>query len=122
MAVDAFKSFLCALALTALDIPVLAAGGPANLNLTCSGNSYNHDDPFPAPETVSLSVSGSNRVSVLLGQSGSGKPETARVLSNNEIQLKFAAQPFTGEYFHLTGDLFLIHKNGRLTKVSCKPN
>ncbi|MFO1103311.1 MAG: hypothetical protein U1E20_10460 [Methylocystis sp.] len=122
MAMDALRSFLCALALTVLDVPVHAAGGPANLNLTCSGNSYSHDNPFPTPETVSLSVSGPNGVSILLGGSGSGKPEAARVLSNNEIQLKFAAGLFTGEYFHLTRDLFLIHKDGRLTKLTCSPN
>jgi hypothetical protein len=43
-------------------------------------------------------------------------------LTNNSIQLKFAAGAFTGEYFHFTGDLFLIHKDGRLTRLECKPS
>jgi hypothetical protein len=112
------RFLLAAAALVALCAPALAAGKPAdNLKLSCSGNSYKHDDPYPAPETVSLNTSGKT-VTVAIGQGGA---EHARILSNNVYQLKFSAGKFTGEYFHLTGDLFLIHKDGRLIKLACKP-
>jgi hypothetical protein len=112
------KFLLAAAAFMALCAPALAAGKPAdNLKLSCSGNSYKHDDPYPAPETAALNTSGKS-VTVAIGQGGA---ENARVLSNNVYQLKFSAGKFTGEYFHLTGDLFLIHKDGRLIKLACKP-
>ena len=40
---------------------------------------------------------------------GDGKPLTANVTSNNKLQLKFKTSQFVGEYFHYTGDLFLIY-------------
>jgi hypothetical protein len=110
-------SLLAVAALLALSAPALAAGRPASLSLSCTGNSYKHDDPFPAPETVALKTSGKGSVTVNIGQGGA---DNARVLSNNAYQLRFAAGKFTGEYFHLTGDLFLIHSDGRLIKLACK--
>jgi hypothetical protein len=44
----------------------------------------------------------------------------AKVESNNNIQLKFKAGEFVGEYFHYTGDLFLIYKSGHLARLTCK--
>jgi hypothetical protein len=99
--------------------PVHAAG-PSSLALSCSGNSYKHDDPFPKPIDVALSMTGTT-VKVAIGKPGDEQKESARVVSNNTIQLKFTAGKFTGEYFHLTGDLFLIHKDGRLIRLVCKP-
>ena len=107
VAIDALKPFLCALALATWIISEPAAGGgPVNLNLTCSGNRYLHDDPFPTPESVSLSISGSNPISVLLGKPGTDKTETGSVIVNNDIKLKFVAGPYTGEFFYLTGPSF----------------
>lgn len=42
-----------------------------------------------------------------------------RITSNNKLQLKFATKEFVGEYFHYTGDLFLIYPNGQLARLSC---
>ena len=44
----------------------------------------------------------------------------AKVESNNNVQLKFKTQEFVGEYFHYTGDLFLIYKSGHLARLTCK--
>jgi hypothetical protein len=44
----------------------------------------------------------------------------ATVESNNNIQLKFQTDGFVGEYFHYTGDLFLIYKSGHLARLTCK--
>jgi hypothetical protein len=91
-----------------------------NLNLVCSGNSYKKDGPFPTPETFSLKIDG--KKPVLIGGPGSEKPVKARTIANNLIQLKFATGKFTGEYFNFTGDLFLIHADGHLTRLTCKPS
>src|SRR5262249_42293907 len=44
----------------------------------------------------------------------------AQVESDNAIQLKFKTPEFVGEYFHYTGDLFLIYKSGHLARLGCK--
>jgi hypothetical protein len=89
------------------------------LNLVCSGNSYKADGPFPTPETFSLVINGTK--SVMIGAPGPAKPVPAPVIANNAIQLKFKTGDFTGEYFHFTGDLFLIHSDGRLIRLTCQP-
>lgn len=94
-----------------------AAGG--DLNLVCTGNSYAKGGPFPTVETVSLTIAG--KKPVLIGLPGSDRPNKARTVANNDIQLKFAAEGVTGEYFYLSGDLFLIRADGRFTKLLCKP-
>jgi hypothetical protein len=50
---------------------------------------------------------------------GSGSA-AAKVQSDNKIQLKFSTDEFTGEYFHNTGDLFLIYKDSHLARLTCK--
>ena len=44
---------------------------------------------------------------------------SARVVSDNKIQLKFRTKDFEGEYFHYTGDLFFIYKSGHLMRLTC---
>jgi hypothetical protein len=93
---------------------------PSDLDLVCSGNSYGKDgDPFPTTETVSFKREG--KKPVMIGLPGSDKPTKASIVSSNPIQLKFSARGLTGEYFNFSGDLFLIHKDGRFTKLVCKP-
>jgi len=108
------------LAYGSCNLALYAWAGETELNLACSGNSYTADGPFPTPETFSLKIEG--KKPVLIGGLGSEKPVKARTLANNAIQVKFATREFTGEYFNFTGDLFLIHKDGRLTKLLCKPS
>jgi hypothetical protein len=93
-----------------------AMAEPSDLDLVCSGNSYGKDgDPFPTTETVSFKKEGKNPV--MIGLPGPDKPTKASIVSSNQIQLKFSARGLTGEYFNFSGDLFLIHKDGRYTKL-----
>lgn len=97
-----------------------AIAGAADLNLVCSGNSYGKEgDPFPTAETVTFKKEGAKPLAI--GLPGSDKPVKGKILSNNAIQLKFSADGLTGEYFNFSGDLFLVHKDGRFTRLVCKP-
>jgi hypothetical protein len=107
------------LAMAPLVAPRAFAAGAA-LDLTCSGNSYaSTGDPFPTPETVAFKWDGKKSVTVTVP--GGDGPTAARIVSSNPIQLKFSAGAATGEYFNFSGDLFLIHKDGRFTRLVCKP-
>ncbi|MGQ0446633.1 MAG: hypothetical protein ACT4O2_16320 [Beijerinckiaceae bacterium] len=108
------------LACGSLDFTTYTLAGEADLNLVCTGNSYKHEDPFPTVETFSLKIEGNKPV--MIGGPGSERPVKARIIANNAIQLKFSTGKFIGEYFNFTGDLFLIHTDGRLTKLACKPS
>lgn len=93
---------------------------PAALDLVCTGNSYGKEGiPFPTSETVSFEVGGKGLA--MIGLPDAGTPMKARIVSSNPIQLRFSAAGLTGEYFNFTGDLFLIHKDGRFTRLVCKP-
>ena len=56
------------------------------------------------------------KVALDLGQGSTN----AEVVSDNKIQLKFKTKEFEGEFFPYTGDLFLIHKSGHLTRMRCQ--
>ena len=108
--------FLAFLSITA----PCAKAGPSDLDLVCTGNSYGKGgDPFPATENVSFKTGTKNRLMIDLP--GSNQPIKASIISHNPIQLRFSAHGLIGEYFNFTGDLFLIHNDGRFTKLSCKP-
>jgi hypothetical protein len=97
-----------------------AVAGAADLNLVCSGNSYAKEgSPFPTVETVTFKKEGDKPV--VIGLPGSDKLSKAKILASNPIQLKFSADGMTGEYFNFSGDLFLVHKDGRFTRLVCKP-
>jgi hypothetical protein len=64
---------------------------------------------------VQLTLSSEKKVGLDLGKGDSN----ARVLSDNKIQLRFQTKDFVGEFFHYTGDLFLIYKSGHLAKLAC---
>jgi hypothetical protein len=97
-----------------------AVAGAADLNLVCTGNSFSKGgDPFPTAETVTFKKEGAKPLAI--GLPGSDKPAKAKIVSNNPIQLKFSADGLTGEYFNYSGDLFLVHKDGRFTRLVCKP-
>ena len=93
---------------------------PIDLDLACDGNQFAKlGDPSPTPVTASLRNDGKKTVAITLP--GADKPISAAIISSNPIQLKFSAAGLTGEYFNFSGDLFLIHKDGRFTKLACKP-
>jgi hypothetical protein len=66
-----------------------------------------------SPKALQLTIS-SGRLGVDFGSGNIA----AKVESNNNIQLKF--NEFVGEYFHYTGDLFLIYKSSDLERLTCK--
>jgi hypothetical protein len=70
----------------------------------------------PKPIDLKVTLGEKNRLSIATGD---GKTLAPRVTSNNKIQLKFATKDFVGEYFHYTGDLFLIYRSGELARLSC---
>lgn len=70
----------------------------------------------PKPIDLSLTLGDKNKLSL---KTGDGKALSPRITSNNKLQLKFATKEFVGEYFHYTGDQFLIYPNGQLARLSC---
>jgi hypothetical protein len=89
-----------------------AAAQPATL--TCSGSLLDPSGSAPSPTTATLTLG--PPVSI---DTGNG-PRRASIVSNNRLQLKFKTKDFTGEYFHYTGDLFLIHRSGHLARLMCR--
>ena len=57
-----------------------------------------------------------NKLSI---KTGDNKTLVPRVTSNSKIQLKFVTKEFVGEYFHYSGDLFLIYRSGKLARMNC---
>ena len=84
--------------------------------LTCDGSMIEPAAISQSPKTVKLSLGPAHKVSLDLGQG----VMSARVVSDNKIQLKFRTKDFEGEYFHYTGDLFFIYKSGHLMRLACK--
>jgi hypothetical protein len=101
---------------TALAISAASAGGEQN-KFSCSGSMIEPASLAPSPKSAQLTLSSMNKVALNLGQGDSN----VRVLGNNKIQLKFQTKEFVGEFFHYTGDLFLIYKSGHLARLTCTP-
>jgi hypothetical protein len=95
-------------------ISAASAAGEQNKFL-CTGTMIEPTSLAPSPKSLQLTVSPANKVTINLGQGDSN----ARVLSDNKIQLKFQTKEFVGEFFHYTGDLFLIYKSGHLARLTC---
>jgi hypothetical protein len=84
--------------------------------LNCTGSMLEPGGLNPSPKTVTLTLG--PPLSIDEGHRGL----RASVVSNNQIQLRFATKNFTGEFFHYTNDLFLIYRTGHLAKLSCMPS
>ena len=82
---------------------------------SCTGSIIEPTSMAPSPKTMQLTLSSAQNVTVDLGQGNI----SARVLSNNRIQLKFKTKDFVGEFFHYTNDLFLIYGSGHLARLTC---
>lgn len=95
-----------------------AHAAQASRQFSCGGNMIEPTGLVPSPKGGRLILSPANKISLDLGQ-GDLK---GRVISDNKIQLKFSAKEFVGEFFHYTGDLFLIYKSGHLARLTCTPN
>src|ERR1700730_2289661 len=98
--------------------PVLAGGcvfAEDARQLTCNGTMIEPSAMSQSPETVILTLGPAQKLTLDLGQGA----VNARKVSDNKIQMKFRTEDFEGEYFHYTGDLFLIYKSGHLMKLMC---
>jgi hypothetical protein len=100
---------------------ISAAHAADSLQLTCSGDMIEPAGLARAPKALTAVFSPANRVSKVSVDFGQGSVN-APVSSNNPVQLQFRTKDFTGEYFHYTRDMFLIHKSGHLARLTCKPN
>jgi len=95
-----------------------AYAAPANQRqFSCTGSVIEPAGLAASPKTAKLTLGPAQNVGVDLGQGNSN----VRVLSNGKIQLKFQTKDFTGEFFHYTGDLFLIYRSGHLARLTCTP-
>ena len=83
--------------------------------LGCNGLLIEPTNKATSPKALQLTIS-SGKVGIDFGSGNIA----AKVESNNNIQLKFKTDEFVGEYFHYTGDLFLIYKSGHLARLTCK--
>ncbi|WP_027578272.1 hypothetical protein [Bradyrhizobium sp. Ai1a-2] len=106
-----FRTSLIILSSLASLFASAAAAQPAAL--ACSGSLFDPTASAPSTKTVTLALG--PPVSI---DTGNG-PQRASVVSNNKIQLRFRTKDFTGEYFHYTGDLFLIYRSGHLARLTC---
>jgi hypothetical protein len=96
-------------------------GAAAEQRFACKGQAIREmTDPAVQPKPIDLhmTLGRKSKPSMTLAD---GKMLAPRMTSNNKIQLKFATKEFVGEYFHYTGDLFLIYKSGQLARLSCSP-
>jgi hypothetical protein len=93
--------------------------GAADRQFSCKGQVIHGEaDPAAPQKALDLNVTlgDENKLSM---KTGDGKTLDPRITSNNKLQLKFETNEFVGEYFHYTGDLFLIYPSGELARLSC---
>ena len=109
-----FGIFTNAVSTAAVILATVAHAQSTSTQLGCSGQLI-EPGAQAAPKTAQLTI-GSGKVGV---DFGSGNV-AAQVESDNRIQLKFKTDEFVGEYFHYTGDLFIIYKSGHLARLMCK--
>jgi hypothetical protein len=69
-----------------------------------------------APIDLNLTLGGQGKATI---EMGGNEKLNARVISDNKIQTRYRTKEFVGEYFHYTGDLFLIYNSGKLARLSC---
>ena len=101
--------------LTLLAQPV----GAAEKQFSCKGQVVQGEsDPAAPQKAIDLNVTlgDNNKLSM---KTGDGKMLAPTITSNNKVQLKFETTEFVGEYFHYTGDLFLIYPSGELARLTC---
>lgn len=94
-------------------------GGAAEQQFSCKGEVIQEmmNPAVPTkPIDLNVALGDKNKLSITTGD---GKVIAPRITSNNKVQLKFATKEFVGEYFHYTGDLFLIYKSGPIARLNC---
>ena len=92
---------------------MVGASTAAELKFSCKGQVIQE---MTDPAEFSVTVGERNTMSI---KTSDNKTLIPRISSNNKIQLKFATKDFLGEYFHYSGDLFLIYRSGQLARMNC---
>jgi hypothetical protein len=90
----------------------------AEQQFSCKGQLIRGTSPDVQPSPIDLNVTLGERNKLSM-KTGEGAILSPRTISDNKIQLKFATKEFVGEYFHYTGDLFLIYPSGHLARLNC---
>jgi hypothetical protein len=88
----------------------------AEQQFSCNGQIIEPSGEQKSPVDLGFSFGGNGKVSLKMT---GDKALASRMVSNNKIQLKFETKEFIGEFFHYTGDLFLIYRSGHLARLSC---
>jgi hypothetical protein len=97
-------------------------GRAADQQFSCKGDivqGETNPNPLDQPKPIDLNVTlgDDNKLSL---KTGDGKLLTPRITSDNKLQLRFETDEFVGEYFHYTGQLFLMYRNsGLLARLTC---
>ena len=92
-----------------------------SLKISCAGDMIEPGGVKKSPTTLTAIFSPASKATKVLVDLGKGSVSSV-VLSNNPLQLKFRTKDFTGEYFHYSGDMFLIYRSGHLTRLTCTPS
>ena len=114
-----------AILLGGLSIALLTTGNAQaadSLKISCTGDMIEPGGIKRSPTTLMAIFSPANKttkMSIDLGKGGSVSP---LVPSNNPLEVKFRTKDFTGEYFHYSGDMFLIYRSGHLARLTCTPS
>jgi hypothetical protein len=109
------------LAASALSLLITAVGPStaAEQQFSCKGQVIQEMTNPAVPQQpidFSVTLSEKNKMSI---KTSDNKTLTPRITNNNKIQLKFVTKEFVGEYFHYSGDLFLIYRSGQLARMNC---
>ena len=96
-------------------------GRAAEQQFSCKGDIiHGETNPNPLnpskPIDLNVTLGDENKLSI---KTGDGKLLAPRITHNDKIQLRFETEEFVGEYFHYTGDLFLIYPSGDLARLTC---
>ncbi len=95
---------------------VSGAAVAAEQQFSCKGQMIEPSGLPNAPIELNLTFGSHGKATIEM--SGS-KKLNAKVISDNKIQTQYQTKEFVGEFFHYTGDLFLIYKSGKLARLSC---
>jgi hypothetical protein len=98
-----------------------AAQAADSVKISCTGDTFEPGGVNKSHTTLTAIFSPTSKATQVLVDLGKGSVSPV-VLSNNPLQLKFRTKDFTGEYFHYSGDMFLIYRSGHLARLTCSPS
>ena len=97
-------------------VTLVGASVAAEQRFSCKGGIIEPSGEQKASVDNNLRLDDNGKMSL---KTSDDKTLASRIISNNKIQLKFTTSEFVGEFFHYTGDLFLIYKSGQLGRLNC---